>query len=191
MKTFVKKVIMPVVFAALIWFTVSEHGGFVNNLLDYVYGQNYYFVAAPDEPDYTAETTEQYWIVTGEYKPVADQYEAAIFQQQTWSSYEEDEGEVLYLVLEITEENGKDGPDACAPEGCFHDHEIVMAPEGAMHPTIKLSLNPIEYSCFIVDGGPYCGFEQERTPGVGYDFIPKLLVTYKPNLTLTVFSNLR
>ena len=191
MKTFVKKVIMPAVFAALIWFTVSEHGGFVNNLLDYVYGQNYYFVAAPDGPDYTAETTGQYWYVTGEYKPVANQSQTAAFEPQTWRSYEEDEGEVLFLVLEITEEYGKDGQDACAPEGNFDDHEIVMAPEGAMHPPIALRLKPIECSCFIVDGGPYCGFEHERTPGVDYDFIPKLLVTYKPNLTLTVFSNLR
>ncbi len=191
MKTFVKKVIMPAVFAALIWFTVSEHGGFVNNLLDYVYGQNYYFVAASDGPDYTAETTGQYWYVTGEYKPVADQFQTAAFEPQTWSSYEEDEDEVLFLVLEITEEYGKDGPDACAPEGNVYDHEIVMVPEGAMHPTIALCLKPIECTGFIVDGGPYYGFEHEGAPGVDYDLIPKLLVTYKPNLTLTVFSNLR
>lgn len=191
MKTFVKKVIMPAVFAALIWFTVSEHGGFVNNLMDYVSGQNYYFVAAPDGLDYTAETTGQYWYVTGENKPVANKSQTTIFQPQTWNSYEGDESELLFMVLEITEEYGKDGQDVCAPGGNFNDHEIVMVPEGAMHPPIKFSLKPIDCSCFIVDGGPYCGFEHERTPGVDYDFIPKLLVTYKPNLTLTVFSNLR
>ncbi len=191
MKTFAKKVIMPAVFAALIWFNVSEHGGFVNNLLDYVYGQNNYFVAAPDGPDYTAETTGQYWFVTGDYKPITNQCQTAAFQSQSRSSYEEDEGELLFLVLEITEEYGKDGPDACAPEGNVCDHEIVMVPEGAMHPTISLWLKPMECTCFIVNGGTYCGFEHERTPGVDCDFIPKLLVTYKPNLTLTVFSNLR
>jgi hypothetical protein len=191
MKTFVKMVIMPAVFAALIWFTVSEDGGFVNRLLDYVYGQNYYFVATPDGPDYTTETTGQYWFVTGDYKQVTKQFQATAFQPQNRNSYEGDEGEVLFLVLEITEEYGKDGPDACAPGGNVCDHEIVMVPEGAMHPTLVLWLKPIECSCFIVDGGPYCGFEHERTPGVDYDFIPKLLVTYKPNLTLTVFSNLR
>lgn len=190
MKTFVKKVIMPAVFAAFIWFTVSEDGGFVNNLLEHVYGQDYYFGAAPDGPDCTAETTGQYWFVTGEYRPVANQCQTATYQPQTRTSYEEDEGEVLFLVLEITEEYGKDGPDACAPEGNVYDHEIVMVPEGAMHPPMALWLKPMECTGFIVDGGPYCGFEHERTPGVGYDFIPKLLVTYKPNLTLTVFSNL-
>ena len=191
MKTFVQKVIMPTIFAAFVCFSLAEQNGFVHRLLVYVYGQDYYFVATPDGPNYTAETTGQYWFVTGEYKPVANQYEAANFQARTWRSYEEDEGEVLYLVLEITEEYGKDGPDACAPEGNVCDHEIVMVPEGAMHPTISLWQQSMECTCFIVDGGPYCGFEHERTPGVGYDFIPKLLVTYKPNLTLTVFSNLR
>lgn len=191
MKTFATKVIMPAVFAAFVCFTLTEQNEFVQGFLTKIYGQNYYFVPTPDGPDYTAETTGQYWFVTGGYKPVADQYEAANFQARTWRSYEEDEGKLLFLVLEITEEYGKDGPDACAPEGYVHDHEIVMVPEGAMHPTITLWLKPIECSCFIVDGGPYCGFEHERTPGVDYDFIPKLLVTYKPNLTLTVFSNLR
>jgi hypothetical protein len=192
MKTFVKKVIMPAIFAAFVCFTLTEENEFVQRFLTKIYGQDYYFVAAPDGPDYTAETTGQYWYVTREYKPVADPYEAANFQARTRRSYEEEnEGEVLFLVLEITEEYGKDGQDACAPEGHTCDHEIVMVPEGAMHPPIELSLNPIECSCFIVDGGPYCGFEHERTPGVDYDFIPKLLVTYKPNLTLTVFSNLR
>ncbi|MHC4543441.1 MAG: hypothetical protein ACYTDW_00625 [Planctomycetota bacterium] len=191
MKTFVKKVIIPAVIAAFIWFTMSEHGGFVNNLLNYVYDQNYYFVAAPDGPDYTVETTGQYWFVTGEYKPVANQTQAAAFQPQTWSLHEEDEGELLYLVLELTEEYGKDGPDAWAPEGNACAHEIVMVPEGAMHPTIALWLKPIECSCFIVNGGPYCGFKHEGIPGVDYRFTPKSFVTYKPDLTLTVFSNLR
>jgi hypothetical protein len=179
MKTFAKKVIMPAVFAAFVCFTLTEQNKFVQRFLTKIYGQNYYFDSAPDSPDYTAETTGQYWYVTGEYQPVANQYEAANFQARTWHSYEDDEGEVLFLVLEITEEYGKDGPDACAPEGNVYDHDIVMVPEGAMHPTIALCLKPIECTGFIVNGGPY------------YDFIPKLLVTYKPNLTLTVFSNLR
>jgi hypothetical protein len=191
MKTFAKKVIMPAVFAAIVCFTLTEQNEFVQRFLTKIYGQDYFFVAVPDGPDYTAETTGQYWYVTGEYKPVANKSQTTTFQPQTWSSYEGDEGELLFLVLEITEEYGKDGPDACAPEGIVNDHEIVMVPEGAMHPPMALRLKPIECSCFIVDGGPYCGFEHERTPGVDYDFIPKLLVTYKPNLTLTVFSNLR
>ncbi|NIP54206.1 MAG: hypothetical protein GWN67_13080 [Phycisphaerae bacterium] len=191
MKKFIQKVIMPVIFAALLWFTVFEQDGFVNNLLNYVYGQDYYFVTAPEESDYTTETTGQYWFVTGEYNPVTNQSQESAFQPQNSSSREENEDELLFLIVEIKEEYGKDGQDAWAPEGYVKDDEIVMAPEGAMHPTIALYLYPIECTGFIVDGGPYCGFDHERTPGVDYDFIPKLLVTYKPNLTLTVFSNLR
>jgi hypothetical protein len=182
---------MPAVFAAFVCFTLTEQNEFVRRFLTKSHDQNYNFVAAPDESDYTAEKTGQYWFVTGEYEPAAKQSQTAAFQPQTWIPYQEYEGEPLFLVLEITKEYGKDGPDACAPEGYVHDHEIVMVPEGAVHPTLSLGLKPIECTGFIVDGGPYCGFDHERTPGVDYDFIPKLLVTYKPNLTLTVFSNLR
>jgi len=191
MKKFIQKVIMPAIFAALLWFTLSGRGGFVNDLLNYVYGQNYYSVTTPDGPDYTTETTGQYWFITEEYNPVKNQSQESVFQPRTRNSCEEDEDELLFLVVEIEEEYGKDSQDAWAPEGYLYDHEIVMVPEGAMHPTITLYLNPIECTGFIVDGGPYCGFDHERTPGVDYDFIPKLLVTYKPDLTLTVFSNLR
>jgi hypothetical protein len=191
MKTFATKVIIPAVFAAFVCFTLTEQNEFVQGFMTKIYGQNYYYIASPDGPDYTAETIGQYLFATGEYKPDAGQYEAAYFQARTWRSYEDDDGEVLFLVFEITEEYGKDGPDACAPEGNVDDHEIVMVPEGAMHPPTTLWLKPMECTCFIVNGGPYCGFEHERTPEVDYDFIPKLLVTYKPNLTLTVFSNLR
>jgi len=191
MKPFIQKVILPAIFAAFVCFSLAEQNGFVHRLLVYVYGQDYYSASVPGRPDGAENIDGNYWILTGEYQPVTYQYEAAIFQPSTWSSYEEDQGELSFMVVEITEKYGKDGPDACAPEGYVHDHEIVMVPEGAMHPPIALWLQSMECTCFIVNGGPYCGFEHERTPGVGYDFIPKLLVTYKPNLTLTVFSSLR
>ena len=182
---------MPAVFAAFVCFTLTEQNEFVQRFLMKIYDQDYYFEAEPERPDYTTEKTGQYWFVTGEYESIANQSKTADFQTQTWSSYKKHQDDGLFLVLEITEEYGKDGLDACAPEGYFNGHEIVLVPEGAMHPTIVLSLNPIECTGFIVDGGPYCGLDHEGTPIVDYDFIPKLLVTYKPNLTLTVFSSLR
>lgn len=191
MKTFAKKVIMPAVFAAFVCFTLTEQSGFFNRLLNYVYGQIYYLAPAPDGPDCVTDIDGQYWIPAGEYPTVENQYKTAIHQAQTWRSYKEDEGEILLMVLEITEEYGKDGPDACAPEGCVHDHDIDLVPEGTMHPTIVLSLNPIERTGFIVEGGLYRKFEHEVTPGVDYRFIPKFVVTHKSDLTLKVFSDLR
>jgi hypothetical protein len=149
MKKFIQKVVMPAIFAALLWFTVFEQGGFVNNLLNYVCGQDY-FVTVPEGLDYTTETTGKYWFVTGEYKPVTNQSQESAFQPQTGDSCQEYESELLFLV-EI-EEYGKDGQDAWAPEGYVYNREIVMVPEGAMHPTIALYLNPMECTGFIVDG---------------------------------------
>ena len=191
MKKFMQKVIMPAVFAAFVCFTLTERNEFVQRFFMKIYNQDYYIEAKPEGPDYSAEKTGQYWFVTGEYESAANQSLSTISQPQSWSSCEGEEGELLFLVIQMTEKHGKNGPDACAPEGYFHDHESVMVPEGAMHPTMDFWLKQIECTGFIVDGGPYCGFEHEGTPGVDYDFIPKLSVTYKPNLTLTVFSNLR
>jgi len=191
MKRFVNKVIMPAVFAAFVCFALTERNEFVQRFFTKIYGHDYYLDAETEGPDYTAEKTGQFWFVTGEYEPATNQSQSKNLQLQSWSSYEEEEGEFLLMVLEITEKHGKNGPDACAPEGYVQDHEIVMVPEGAMHPTMALWLKQIECTGFIVDGGPYCGFKHEGTPGVDYDFIPELSVTYKPNLTLTVFSNLR
>ncbi|MHC4070183.1 MAG: hypothetical protein ACYSR8_11545 [Planctomycetota bacterium] len=186
-----KKVIVPAVFTAFVWFTMTEQSGFFNKLQNYVYSQNYYLAAAPAGQDCVTDFDGQYWISAGEYQPVSNQYKTAIHQAQTFSSYEKDEGELLFLVLEITEEYDKDGQDACAPGGNVYDHEIVMVPEGAMHPPIVLSLNPIECSCFIVNGGPYRGFQHEGTQGADYHLISNIYVTSKPDSTLTVSSSLR
>lgn len=190
MKPFVKKVIMPAVFAAFVCFTVTEQSGFFNRLLNYVYVQNYYLAATPDWPDCVTDIDEQYWLPAGECRPAKGNYNKTALAASSWYSLDSEEDEILLLVVEIKQES-KDGPDACAPEGYVHDHDIVLVPEGAMHPTTVLSLNPIECTGFIVEGGLYRKFQHKVTPGVDYRFIPKFFVTYKPNLTLTVFSDLR
>jgi hypothetical protein len=179
MKPFMQKVILPAIFAAFVCFSLAEQNGFVNRILVYVYGQDYYPASVPARPDGAENIYGNYWILTGEYQPVTYQCEAAIFQPPTWSSYREDQGELSFIVVEITEKFGKDGPGTFAPEGYVDDHDIVMVPEGAMYPAIVLWLRPIECTGFIVDGGLYCQFEHEVTQGVDHDLTPKLFMTYK------------
>jgi hypothetical protein len=152
MKPFMKKIMMPALFAALVLFSVSERSAFVHRLLSYVYSPVYYLASSSDGPDCAADMTGQYWVLAREYAPVADQYGAAAFQVQSRRSSDAD-GELLFMVVEITEACCQECTDVSAAEGHFHDNDFVLFCEGEMQPTRVLWLKPIEGTGFIFNGG--------------------------------------
>ena len=145
-----KKVIVPALLAVFVWFTMSEHGGFVHRLLSYVYDLDYYLAEASDGQDYAIDTAGQYWIPAGECLPIEEHYNITAFAELSRYQANVDDGEILLIVVEITEES-KDGPDTCAPEGHVDKHEIVLVPEGAIHSTAVLWIKPLIEKGYICD----------------------------------------
>ena len=178
MKSFVKKVMMPSLLALLVWFTFSEHGGYVHRLLSYVYDMDYHLAEASDGADYTLVIDDFYWVSAGECRPAANPYEAAAIQAAARCTCEADDGEILVIVVEI-EEECKDGLHACAPGGYVRDHGIVLDPEGATHPTTVLWLKPLAGSFAVFDGGPHWEFVQEAAQGVDFGSVSKLVMPYE------------
>lgn len=176
MKPLVKKLVLSSLLALFVWFTFSEHGGYVHRLLSYVYDMDYHLAEASDGSDYTVVTDDFYWVPAGEWQPLANPYESAAFQAAARCSCEADDGEILVIVVEI-EEECKDVLHACAPGGSIRDHEIVLDPEGATHPTTVLWLKPYAGRCSIFDGGPHWEFEQ----GIDYGSVSELVMTYEPH----------
>jgi hypothetical protein len=179
MKPFVKKLLMPSLLALLVWFTLSEHGGLVHRLLSHVYDPDYHVAEASDGADYTVVIDGFYWIPAEECQPVANQYGAAATHANARCSCETDDGDTMFIVVEIKEES-KDGLDAYAPGGYIRDHEIILDPEGAMHPTAVLWLKSIAKRHSIYNGGPHWDFEQEAVQGLYYGSVSKLVMPYEP-----------
>jgi hypothetical protein len=152
MKPFTKKIMMPALFGAFVWFILSEPSGFVHRLLSYVYSPDYYLASFSDGPDCVADMTGQYWVLAGEYPLVADQYEAAALQAQTWRSSDADGG-LMFIVVEITDACCQECADVSATGGHVHCNDLVLVSEGEMQPTRVLWLKPIEGTGFIFNGG--------------------------------------
>ena len=152
MKPLTKKVIMSTLVAVFLWFSLSEHGGFVQRALSYVYDLDYYLAEASEGQDYAIDTAGKYWIPAGELLPIEGDYQITAFSGTNRYPVNADDGETLYIVVEITEES-KDGPDACAPEGNVCDHEIVLVPEGAMHSTAVLWIKPLAERGYVCESG--------------------------------------
>lgn len=152
MKPLTKKVVVPALVALFVWFSLSEHGGFVRRILSYVYDMDYYLAEASDGQDYANDVAGQYWIPAGELLPIEGDYEITAIAGTGPYPADMDDGEILYIVVEITEES-KDGPDACAPGGYFHDHEVVPVPEGAMHSTAVLCIRPLIERGYVCEAG--------------------------------------
>nr|NIQ65084.1 hypothetical protein [Candidatus Aminicenantes bacterium]NIR03981.1 hypothetical protein [Candidatus Aminicenantes bacterium] len=119
-----------------------------------------------------------YCVPFGECRPIANPYEAAAIQAIGRCTCEADDGDILVIVLEIEEES-KDGPDSCAPEGYIRDQDFVLGPEGALNPTTVLRLKALAGRCSIFDGGLHCELEQEFQEGLDYGSVSKLVMTYQ------------
>jgi hypothetical protein len=154
MKPLMKNVVVPVLAAVFVWFSLSEHGGFVQRLLSYVYDMDYYLAEALDGQDYANDAAGQYWIPVGEMLPIEGDYNITTIAGTSRYPADVNNGDFLYIVVEITEKS-KDGPDACAPEGYFHDYEVVSVPEGAMHSTAVLWINPLIETGYVRETGVY------------------------------------
>jgi len=154
MKPLTKKVVVPALVAVFVWFSLSEHGGLVRRILSYVYDMDYYLAEASDGQDYANEMGGQYWIPVGELMPIEGDYEITAFAGTGRYPANLDDDEILYIVVEITEE-GKNGPDACAPEGNIYDHEVVPVPDGAMHSTAVLCIRPLLETGYVCEAGAH------------------------------------
>ena len=150
MKPLTKKVIMTVLVAMFVWFSLSEHGWFVQRALSYVYDLDYYLAEASEEQDYANDAAGKYRIPAGKSLPIEGDYNITAFAELSRYPADVYDGEILLMVVEITEES-KDGQDACAPEGNVCDHEIVAVPEGAMHSTAVLRVNPVIERGYVCD----------------------------------------
>jgi len=178
MKPFVKKVIVPALLVVLVWFTMSQHGGFVHRLLSYVYDLDYYLAEASEGQDYANDMAGQYWIPAGELLTVEEHYNITTFGELSWYESDADDGEILFMVVEITEES-KISTNASAPGGYVHNHEIILVPEDTMYPTEVLRLKPLAGRRSIFDGGLHREFEQEFEQEVDYGSVSKLVMTYE------------
>jgi hypothetical protein len=152
MKPLTKKVIISTLVAVFLWFSLSEHGGFVQRSLSYVYDLEYHLAEASERQDYAVDTAGQYWIPMGELLPIEGDYQIIAFGGTGCYPAEVDDGDILYIVVEITEIS-KDGPDACAPEGYVHNHKVVSVPEGAMHSAAVMQLNPLSERGYVCEAG--------------------------------------
>ena len=152
MKPLTKKLVLSALVAVFVWFSLSEHGGFVRRLLSYVYDMDYYLAEASEGQDFANDMGGQRWIPVGESMPIEGDYEITTYAASSWIPSDVDDDGIIYIVVEITEDS-KDGPDACAPEGYFHDREVVPVPEGAMHSTAVLSIRPLIETSYVCEAG--------------------------------------
>lgn len=138
--------------AVFVWFSLSEHGGLVQRIFSYVYDMDYYLAEASDGQDYANDMGGQYWIPVGELLPIEGDYQITAYAGTGRYPANLDDGEVLYIVVEITEDS-KDGPDACVPKEYFHGHEVVPVPEDAMHSTALLRISPLVETGYVCEAG--------------------------------------
>ena len=174
MKPFVKKLVLSGLLALLLWFSFSEHGGYVHGLLSYVYDLDYYLAEASDSADYTVVVDDFYWVPAGECQTHAHPSESEAIQAKAQCLLEATEEQILFIVVEI--EELKDGPDAYAPEGYFRDQGVVLDPEGATHPMTVLRLKPITGSLAGFNGGPYKEYQQDFEKRIDYGSVSKLIM---------------